>query len=90
MTGVQTCALPIYEQYWNNDHIILDCPKLNFVLSEYDYIIQDNTIILNEYKGNSDLKTSLYIPTNIKQDINNDGIKETYKIILSSNFVINK
>lgn len=80
----------LYEQYWDNDNIILNCPKLNFDLTEYDYTIQSssNTIVLNYYKGNTTLKTSIYIPSNVRIDLDKDKVKENYTVILGSDFYI--
>ena len=88
----------LYEQYWSNEQVVLDCPKLNFVLSEWSLqvpiedIIQTELIneeeykkiILKSYNGPSDnsVKTSLYIPKFIMID----GVK--YVIELAEDFYI--
>ena len=88
----------LYEQYWNNEHIILDCPLLNFEISEWNLETNINDIsetekigeesykkiVLKSYKGTGDnsVKTSLYIP---KFVIIN---KETYVLELDQNFYI--
>lgn len=85
----------LYEQYWDNDNIVLNCPKLSFVLNEYSYLIQpsstegeQDTIILNYYKGNVSLKSSIYIPSNVRIDLDNDGVKENYTVMLGKDFYI--
>ena len=85
----------LYEQYWNNDNIILDCPKLEFLPEEYNYAVSEdgNTIILNYYQGpksNSNIKTSIYIPSNVKVDLKNGDGKKEYEITLASDFYLAK
>ena len=77
---LQTYA-ELYEQYWNNDKIILNCPQLEFNLDEWEFdedensitedgITYDKRILLKEYKGN---KESIFIPKSLKY---NDKIYE--------------
>jgi hypothetical protein len=80
----------LYERYWNNDNIILDC-KLNFNINDWtsEILIEERNIdgvdytkkiILNSYNGNL---TSVYIPKFYKD---NDGV--IYLIELSETFNI--
>lgn len=81
----------LYERYWNNDNIILDC-KLNFNINDWtiletvdktgniDGVNYTKKIILNSYEGDF---TSVYIPKFYKDS---DGI--IYLIELSETFNI--
>ena len=81
----------LYERYWTNDNIILDC-KLNFNINDWvietiidengniDGISYTNKIILKSYEGTL---TSVYIPKFYK-----DGNGEIYLIELSEDFNI--
>ena len=81
----------LYERYWTNDNIILDC-KLNFNINDWvsETIIDENgnidgisytkKIILKSYEGTL---TSVYIPKFYK-----DGNGEIYLIELSEDFNI--
>ena len=86
-----TTYAELYERYWNNDNIILDC-KLNFNINDWisDPIIDENgsidgisytkKIILKSYEGTL---TSVYIPKFYK-----DENGEIYLIELSEDFNI--
>ena len=81
----------LYERYWNNDKIVLDC-KFNFNIDDWtlertideigniDGVDYTKKIVLNSYEGNL---TSVYIPKFYK-----DENGEIYLIELSENFNI--
>jgi hypothetical protein len=86
----------LYEQYWNQENIILKCPKMSFNIDEWEnYIVKkpgmdeddeisyDCITYLSQYIGNNgEKKENIFIPKYYKANSN------VYKIILSDNFVI--
>ena len=56
----------LYEQYWDKEHIILECPQLEFDLSEWDHgpeiadlVTGEGEVKLYNYRGN---KEKIFIP----------------------------
>jgi len=86
----------LYEQYWNQDNITLNCPQLEFRVNDWehaiieesgidtdDLITYDKIVYLNSYKGYDE---QIFVPKYYKENIDKKTV--IYKIIIDENFSI--